>query len=80
MYPRLTLLRQFLREDGAIFVSMDDGEVATVQVVKYKRADHWTDAQDDCLIGGLWSELSDARCRFVMVRDKRWEWIDAQLP
>lgn len=27
MYPRLQLLRQFLREDGAIFVSIDDKEV-----------------------------------------------------
>jgi len=26
MYPRLVLLRQFLREDGAIFVSLDDNE------------------------------------------------------
>jgi len=27
MYPRLALLREFLREDGAIFVSIDDNEV-----------------------------------------------------
>lgn len=27
MYPRLQLLREFLREDGAIFVSIDDKEV-----------------------------------------------------
>jgi site-specific DNA-methyltransferase (adenine-specific)/adenine-specific DNA-methyltransferase len=27
MYPRLALLRQFLTEDGAIFVSIDDNEV-----------------------------------------------------
>src|SRR6266852_560217 len=26
MYPRLTLLRQLLREDGAIFISIDDYE------------------------------------------------------
>ena len=31
MYPRLVLLRQFLREDGAIFVSIDDNEVATLR-------------------------------------------------
>ena len=28
MYPRLSLLRQFLREDGAIFISIDDNENA----------------------------------------------------
>ncbi|MEZ5619344.1 MAG: site-specific DNA-methyltransferase [Rhodocyclaceae bacterium] len=33
MYPRLTLLRQFLREDGAIFVSIDDNEVATLRLL-----------------------------------------------
>jgi len=33
MYPRLVLLRQFLREDGAIFVSIDDNEVANLRLV-----------------------------------------------
>ena len=28
MYPRLVLLKQFLRDDGAIFVSIDDNEAA----------------------------------------------------
>lgn len=30
MYPRLSLLRQFLREDGAIFVSIGDNEVGAL--------------------------------------------------
>ncbi|SDX47672.1 site-specific DNA-methyltransferase (adenine-specific)/adenine-specific DNA-methyltransferase [Allochromatium warmingii] len=33
MYPRLMLLKQFLREDGAIFVSIDDNEVATLRLL-----------------------------------------------
>jgi adenine-specific DNA-methyltransferase len=33
MYPRLVLLRQFLREDGAIFVSIDDNEVAVLRLL-----------------------------------------------
>jgi site-specific DNA-methyltransferase (adenine-specific)/adenine-specific DNA-methyltransferase len=33
MYPRLVLLRQFLQEDGAIFVSIDDNEVATLRLL-----------------------------------------------
>lgn len=33
MYPRLALLREFLSEDGAIFVSIDDNEVATLRLV-----------------------------------------------
>ncbi len=31
MYPRLVLLKQFLREDGAIFVSIDDNEVGNLR-------------------------------------------------
>ncbi len=33
MYPRLALLRKFLRPDGAIFVSIDDNEVSTLRLV-----------------------------------------------
>src|SRR4051812_2755045 len=33
MYPRLTLLHQFLREDGAIFISIDDNEVQSLRFV-----------------------------------------------
>lgn len=31
MYPRLSLLREFLREDGAIFISIDDNELASLK-------------------------------------------------
>lgn len=33
MYPRLVLLKQFLREDGAIFLSIDDNEVGTLRLL-----------------------------------------------
>lgn len=33
MYPRLVLLKQFLRDDGAIFVSIDDNEAATLRLL-----------------------------------------------
>ena len=33
MYPRLVLLREFLSEDGAIFVSIDDNEVASLRLL-----------------------------------------------
>lgn len=33
MYPRLALLRQFLREDGAIFISIDDNEVQSLRYI-----------------------------------------------
>ena len=47
--------------------------------VEYKGADRWISAQDDRLIGDLWANLSEGRCRFVMVKDKRWDWIEEQL-
>jgi site-specific DNA-methyltransferase (adenine-specific)/adenine-specific DNA-methyltransferase len=31
MYPRLSLLRRFLSDDGAIFISIDDNEVASLR-------------------------------------------------
>jgi site-specific DNA-methyltransferase (adenine-specific)/adenine-specific DNA-methyltransferase len=33
MYPRLALLRDFLREDGSIFVSIDDTEVGNCRLI-----------------------------------------------
>lgn len=51
----------------------------TVLVVEYKGAQGWTDAQDDRDIGELWAELSDGKCRFVMVRDRQWSMIEAML-
>ena len=33
MYPRLALLRQFLRDDGTIFVSLDDNEAALCRLL-----------------------------------------------
>ncbi|MBP8289340.1 MAG: hypothetical protein KAX51_05980, partial [Chromatiaceae bacterium] len=50
-----------------------------VLAVEYKGADRWTAAEDDRLIGHLWAELSEGRCRFVMVKDKRWELIQPLL-
>lgn len=50
-----------------------------ILAVEYKGADRWSGAEDDRLIGGLWASLSEGRCRFVMVKDKRWESIEEKL-
>jgi type III restriction enzyme len=50
-----------------------------ILAVEYKGADRWNGAEDDRLIGGLWANLSQGRCRFVMVKDKRWDWIEEKL-
>jgi len=54
-----------------------DGQSGPILAVEYKGADRWSGAEDDRLIGGLWANLSAGRCRFVMVKDKRWESIEA---
>ena len=56
-----------------------DNESGPILAVEYKGADRWSGAEDDRLIGGLWASLSGGRCRFVMVKDKRWEWIEEKL-
>lgn len=33
MYPRLVILRQFLREDGVIYISIDGNEVADLEII-----------------------------------------------
>lgn len=55
---------------------LNDG---TILAVEYKGSNGWAAAEDDRLIGGLWAQLSGGRCRFVMVTEKRWENMDAQL-
>jgi type III restriction enzyme len=50
-----------------------------ILAVEYKGADRWNGAEDDRLIGGLWATLSEGRCRFVMVKDKRWDWVEEKL-
>ena len=53
-----------------------DNEPGPILAVEYKGADRWAAVEDDRLIGGLWANLSEGRCRFVMVKDKRWESIE----
>jgi type III restriction enzyme len=68
------------KADGRFFpdflCKLNDG---TTLAVEYKGGDRWNDAKDDRDIGSLWAALSDGRCRFVMVRDRQWEPIDALL-
>ena len=56
-----------------------DNEPGSILAVEYKGADRWAAVEDDRLIGGLWANLSEGHCRFVMVKDKRWEGIEEQL-
>ena len=71
-----------LRVQGELQLFDDPGSAdqpGPILAVEYKGADRWAGAEEDRLIGGLWANLSEGRCRFVMVRDKRWEWIEEKL-
>lgn len=83
-------VRNLVRREGcSFFLQKADGRFYpdflcrlpndVVLAVEYKGADRWPSAEDDRLIGGLWASLSDGRCRFVMVKDKRWDWIENRL-
>jgi type III restriction enzyme len=82
------------REGSSFFLQKADGrfypdflcqlpgisdQPGAVLAVEYKGADRWAASEDDRLIGGLWANLSEGRCRFVMVKDKRWDWIEPHL-
>ncbi|WP_322629023.1 DEAD/DEAH box helicase [Halothiobacillus sp.] len=56
-----------------------EDQPGAVLAVEYKGADRWTDAEDDRLIGGLWANMSDGRCRFVMIKDKQWDGIEEAI-
>lgn len=56
-----------------------EGQPGPVLTVEYRGADRWNRAEDDRLIGGLWANLPEGRCRFVMVKDKRWDRIESLL-
>lgn len=83
-------VRNLVRREGAsFFLQKADGRFypdflcrlpsGVILVVEYKGANGWEGAEDDRLIGGLWAELSDGQCRFVMVTDKQWGQIEAKL-
>jgi type III restriction enzyme len=51
----------------------------TLLVVEYKGADRYAAAKMDRDMGELWAELSDGKCRFVMVTDRKWGGIEGIL-
>ena len=83
-------VRNLVRREGcSFFLQKADGRFypdflcklagGVVLAVEYKGADRWIAASDDRLVGGLWAELSERRCRFVMVTNKQWEGIETLL-
>jgi site-specific DNA-methyltransferase (adenine-specific)/adenine-specific DNA-methyltransferase len=83
MYPRLVLLKQFLREDGAIFVSIDDSEQAHLKLLM----DEVFGSQN--FVGNLiWEKADSPRNSarqfstdhdFIVVYSKSPEWVPYKL-
>ncbi|MDF1659401.1 MAG: DEAD/DEAH box helicase family protein [Verrucomicrobiales bacterium] len=83
-------VRNLVRKNGASFFlqgaekrfypdfvcKLTDGRTL---VVEYKGGDRWKNAASDRRLGELWAELSDGACVFVMVKDKKWEWISEAM-
>ncbi|WIG54574.1 MAG: Type III restriction-modification enzyme helicase subunit [Rhodanobacteraceae bacterium] len=83
-------VRNLVRKEGcSFFLQKADGRFypdflcklndGSVLAVEYKGSQGWTDAQEDRDIGGLWDALSGGRCKFVMVRRRQWETVEALL-
>ena len=51
----------------------------TILVVEYKGSNLYQSTKIDRNIGELWAELSDGRCRFVMVTEMKWSGIEGML-
>ena len=50
-----------------------------ILVIENKGADRWNAAEEDRKIGKLWAEMSKGKCLFIMVKERKWEWIDSLL-
>lgn len=83
-------VRNLVRREGcSFFLQKADGRFypdficqlpsGVILAVEYKGGDRWKNAEDDRLIGGLWSSMSQGACRFVMIKDRRWELIEEYL-
>ena len=55
---------------------LTDGRILAVE---YKGKDRWKDAEDDRDIGGLWEEMSNGACLFIMVTEKEWKKITEKI-
>ncbi len=86
-------VRNLVRREGSSFsLQKADGKFypdficklpndGPVLVVEYKGGDKWDTpkVKMDRKVGNLWAEMSEGRCRFVMVKDRDWSPIELCL-
>jgi len=52
---------------------LKDGRIL---IVEYKGAHLWKESEGKRKIGNLWAEMSNQKCLFLMIKDKRWSELD----
>lgn len=83
-------VRNLVRKEGSSFyLQKGDGRFypdfvcklpdGKILIVEYKGADKWEAAKDDRQIGELWADLSGGQCKFIMIKDKRFDLIESLL-
>ena len=85
-------VRNLVRKEGSSFsLQKADGKFypdyicklpdGTILIVEYKGADKWDTpkVKEDRLLGQLWANMSNGKCKFIMVKDKDWDQIDSIL-
>lgn len=85
-------VRNLVRREGSSFsLQKADGKFypdficklpdGTILIVEYKGGDKWDTPKNkmDRMVGEMWANMSDGRCRFVMVKNKEWGTINAVL-
>lgn len=85
-------VRNLIRKEGcSFFFQKADGRFypdflcqlpgGVVLAVEYKGEDRWSlpESEEDRRIGALWEEMSEGRCRFVMVTNRNWTAIEQKL-
>lgn len=85
-------VRNLVRREGcSFFLQRADGRFypdficklpdGTILIVEYKGANMWHEPKVvmDRKVGELWANLSDGKCRFVMVKERDWAAIDGML-
>jgi len=55
------------------------GKPGPILAVEYKGGDRWKEAEDDRLTFAIWANLSDSRCRLILVTNQQFEQIEPQL-
>jgi adenine-specific DNA-methyltransferase len=84
MYPRLKLLREFLREDGSIWVSIDDNEVGSLRLILDE-----VFGRENFVANAIWEKADSPRNSarqlsedhdHILIYSKNTDWSPCKLP